>query len=562
MPTAAQPRASIGREGNCAAPTPAGPAAIILWDQPISTVKQSAYADQDFEATHDDYDIFVTDDFTNTLAWSIGTIFVPGDTWNGNSELTCANSLNWQIYADNGGVPSGDPWSGGAYWSLSLPPTDPQVTLSLGTGLSLTNATLNLTSPLLLPPGTWWLVFYPQMDFDTCGQYGRQLSETTNGHAAQVINPGGGFGFPTTWTSVQISSTWGLTQQDFAFRLEGAAFGWSKYINGQPWAPGMTVTAQTSDILTVTEVITSAQPFTQIETYYTPTLTLVGHSGGNVFVDPTDGLIVWDVPTPTVPMTLTKWFHVEPCTWTQTILWEELWVNGVKREQRPVTVTKLAPDLHIASTYIPEAYGGAPLTFTLDYSNTGGYENDVWITGTFPISAPFVFAAPPPTNVDPAGLWAEWALGDLPMGAEGRITVTLDVTDALLPLDSFAVTGHIVDHTGVSAASATSTFHVPCAALTGVAISGPTTGFVGTPYTFTAATTPANASSPITYTWSPAPQSGQGTPVAVYTWDATGSQVIHLTAGNCGGNVTAAHTIALTPQPPPLRFIYLPLIIR
>jgi PKD repeat protein len=47
------------------------------------------------------------------------------------------------------------------------------------------------------------------------------VADTTNGNAAQVINPGGGFGFPTVWTSVQDPSTWAMVQQDLAFRLEG-----------------------------------------------------------------------------------------------------------------------------------------------------------------------------------------------------------------------------------------------------------------------------------------------------------------------------------------------------
>jgi hypothetical protein len=47
------------------------------------------------------------------------------------------------------------------------------------------------------------------------------VAETTNGSPAQVINPGGGFAFPTSWTPVTDSSIWGLATQDFAFRLEG-----------------------------------------------------------------------------------------------------------------------------------------------------------------------------------------------------------------------------------------------------------------------------------------------------------------------------------------------------
>lgn len=198
---------------------PANPDAV-LWDQPPSTANLSTYANQDFEAAFDAYDIFVADDFANANGWSLTNIYVPGGSWNPGNDLTCANSLNWRIYNDYNATP-GDPYGAGAFWSLSLPPASPQVVLTTGSGGQLTNVMLNLPAPLVLPPGHWWLVFYPQADFGTCGQYGRVLADTVNGYAGQVINPGGGFGFPSFWESIQSQFTWNLPQQDWAFRLEG-----------------------------------------------------------------------------------------------------------------------------------------------------------------------------------------------------------------------------------------------------------------------------------------------------------------------------------------------------
>ena len=204
-------------------------ASNVLWNQPASSTNTNAYADQDFETANDVYDIFIADDFTNTQSWSIQTIFVPGNTWNPGCDLTCADYLHFQIYADGGGAPDGYPDGGlggggnSPIWSLSVTPADSQVELSAGTGGFLTNVTLNLDTPINLTPGTYWLVFYPEMSFGTCSQYGRYVSDTTNGYIAQVINPGAGFGFPTVWTAVTDASTWVLTQQDFAFRLEGTA---------------------------------------------------------------------------------------------------------------------------------------------------------------------------------------------------------------------------------------------------------------------------------------------------------------------------------------------------
>ncbi len=213
-------------------PAPAGPrgevpaaTAAVLLDQPLSDQNRNAYADQDFESpTYDAYDIFLADDFTVPAAgWTIEALFFENGTWNTGTDLTCATLLHVQIYADAAGVPDGDPSGGGnpPIWSLAVAPTDAQVTLSTGTDGYLSSVLFTLATPFSLPAGTYWITYYPEMDFATCGQHGRQLSDTTNGGAAVVINPGGGFAFPTTWTPVTDASTWNLAQQDLAMRIEG-----------------------------------------------------------------------------------------------------------------------------------------------------------------------------------------------------------------------------------------------------------------------------------------------------------------------------------------------------
>ncbi len=201
-------------------PQPAAGPNDVLWNQPPSTVNFGSYADQDFEASFDAYDIYDADDFANDSDWTIESIFVPGGLWNCTTcTLTLANSLHWQIYADNGGVPAGDPVGGGAFWSLSLAPSDPQVTITPGVGGFPSDVMLNLTTPISLPMGNWWFVFYPQMDFSVGGQYGRQTSDTAFLLQAVVENPGGGFGFPPTWSPAP--PLYGFAQYEFAFRLEG-----------------------------------------------------------------------------------------------------------------------------------------------------------------------------------------------------------------------------------------------------------------------------------------------------------------------------------------------------
>ncbi len=94
--------------------------------------------------------------------------------------------------------------------------------------------------------------------------------------------------------------------------------------------------------------------------------------------------------------------------------------------------------------------------------------------------------------------------------------------------------------------------------LEGVSISGPTTGYTDTAHGFVATIFPLNATAPITYTWAPEPQGGQGTANVTYTWTTTGTHTLTVTAMNCGGVATATHTIVLAQK----HALYLPLVLR
>ncbi|MEE8392147.1 MAG: PKD domain-containing protein [Anaerolineae bacterium] len=96
--------------------------------------------------------------------------------------------------------------------------------------------------------------------------------------------------------------------------------------------------------------------------------------------------------------------------------------------------------------------------------------------------------------------------------------------------------------------------------LTDVSIAGSTSGFTNTLYNFFGVVNPADATQPVTYTWSPPPINGQSTPTATYQWTATGSYTITLTVENCGGVFGVAHVIAIQVRQP--SFVYLPLILR
>lgn len=206
-----------GGGGGGAGVVPA-PELAVLWDQPLSASSTSAYANQQF-GDFPTYSCFVADDFTVPAeGWNVASIFVPNDGWNGATTIACGLALTFEVWANAAGVPAGYPGGGTPVWSLSVPPTDGQITITPGTIGNPSNVLATLTTPFDLTAGTYWLVFYATADFATCGQFGRQASDTTNGLGAQWINPAGGFGYGTAWQSWSVL---GVTQPDTAFRLEG-----------------------------------------------------------------------------------------------------------------------------------------------------------------------------------------------------------------------------------------------------------------------------------------------------------------------------------------------------
>ncbi len=87
--------------------------------------------------------------------------------------------------------------------------------------------------------------------------------------------------------------------------------------------------------------------------------------------------------------------------------------------------------------------------------------------------------------------------------------------------------------------------------LSGATIAGPGAGVSGTLYSFMGIVTPTDATTPVSYTWSPAPESGQGTAVASFRWDAPTVETITLAAENCAVPLETLHVIAITATPPP-----------
>ena len=482
---------------------PAHPEAV-LWDQPLSTVNQNAYANQDFESTYDGYDIFIADDFTNTVPWDLDTIFVPGDTWNTGGDLSCANTFNWQIYADAGGVPDGDPWGGGALWSLTLPPTDTHVTLGTGVGGYQTNVTLTLDSPLNVPPGNWWLAFYPQMDFASCFQSGRHVADTTNGYDAVVINPGGGFGLPTTWTPITDPSTWGSAQQDAAFRLEGTV--------GQAAPTVVTITFQVTVTAGAGDVVTNTADLNY------------------------DG----------VPLSAKTTFEVPRPEWA----WDkEVSINGQVVTGTNFTVVASDSVQIVDSVWITYPVEISYITLTEEWDDSLALQS--WQAGSG--------SAVSSTKV------LTWSVMPAPAGTWLVLTKTFHVEEGQWTVDRLTETLAVEGADPQPSPIVLSFNHgQACTPVTGVTLSRAGTDpiIVGEAAVFTATVTPADASSPFTYTLAPV----GGTPVSVstnpftvsITFSQPGTQTAWIGVWNCTMTTSVTDTLDVTVY----GRLYLPIVFK
>ena len=81
--------------------------------------------------------------------------------------------------------------------------------------------------------------------------------------------------------------------------------------------------------------------------------------------------------------------------------------------------------------------------------------------------------------------------------------------------------------------------------VTGVSIGGPTSGTTGYSYSFTSTIIPSDVTQPVLYTWVPTPDSGQGTPRAIYSWSSEGEKSVSITASNISGSATDSHSVTI-----------------
>jgi hypothetical protein len=241
---------------------------------------------------------------------------------------------------------------------------------------------------------------------------------------------------------------------------------WTKWVDDVRWTPNLVVTVETSDTIKVTDVITTLpnDSLVLVERWNPAHLALIDHevepAGSSISTD--DGELVWEVPEGwTQAFALTKWFHVEPSTWTATIMSEALSTGaGQPIEERSVGIEKAPPDLWIDSRHNPGVHPGDVATFTLSYGNSGGYENAVSIRNVFPPTAPFAWSAPPPDEVAPDRLWARWWVGDLARDDASDITVAVAITESVQAPETIEIWDRIYNHVNEERAAVATTFEV------------------------------------------------------------------------------------------------------
>lgn len=62
--------------------------------------------------------------------------------------------------------------------------------------------------------------------------------------------------------------------------------------------------------------------------------------------------------------------------------------------------------------------------------------------------------------------------------------------------------------------------------------------------------TPTDATPSVVYTWTPAPETGQGTTKAAYRFDSAREHTVTVTVENCGGALDASRPVSVLLAPP------------
>jgi RHS repeat-associated protein len=204
--------------------------------------------------------------------------------------------------------------------------------------------------------------------------------------------------------------------------------------------------------------------------------------------------------------------------------------NSVGTTSTTHTVTiSLQPPTEVSISGPTTGVVGTNYTFTATVSP---------VTTTMPLT--YVWEAMDQDTVTHAGIYSRSDAMSFDWSMPGRKLITVTVSN----------------QAGMASATHVITITVAPQAPTGVSIDGPTTGVVGTNYTFTATVSPLTVTLPVTYAWEATGQDlvthadvHSRTDAVPFTWSSTGVKAITVTVSNQAGTTSATHIISITRAP-------------
>lgn len=258
------------------------------------------------------------------------------------------------------------------------------------------------------------------------------------------------------------------------------------------------------------------------------------------------GALRWDVPAGlTQPVTLTKFFRVEPGTGTGTLLTEGLIIGGWS-ETRTVEFRYPQPEIAVSPAALAVTLNtGGTATRTLTISNTGT-ANLAWNISENPVVA-WLSASP--------------ITGTLAPGGEQPIAVAFDATGLSVGIytTTLRISSNDPDEPTVDV-SVTLTVTPACIPVSGASFTfAPMQPLMGEAVLFTGSV--ASGTPPITYTWSFGGGTTGNGQLVTHTFPLTATAqtyTVVMTATNgCPSFGTASHDVTVRP-----RRIYLPVVVR
>lgn len=237
-----------------------------------------------------------------------------------------------------------------------------------------------------------------------------------------------------------------------------------------------------------------------------------------------------------------------------------------------VTVVAVTADLEIAKSVQTDIVSaGQQITYTLTVTNHGPTSVNALITDTLSPTEAYVDVNIPPdcTGNGPilCSLFAFTGTQSITMTITTAATFSGTLTNqAMITVTTLGATDDNSDNNTAMAQVMVYTPTTCLNALSGVNISGPTSGYTNTAYTFRADITPADATKPVLYTWMPQPQGSlllSDRSIVTYTWITTGTKFLTVTAENCGGIFSDTYSIGIQGQThTPMQKVFLPLILK